>query len=327
MVTYSRRVLFCDFHILDTVRNFKDEHGKPVKLPSVLDLDGFYNSVKRMHESGKALLVANGKRAQFHIQDLSQDELAYYFLVNVTTAEGNHHTSRDIETGIRDERKYKDTEGPERSSHIVIYKTNSPDKQPLVLVERVDGASLSKLIQFFNSILRTGVKDYPDEFTFEHPLKETDSKGKIKLVKHIPKVVFNGHISETLFGDIDSGSVSNLELISDGPEIAGMDNDVPENFESWRVKLDKKPMADGSKQYIQQLMRQGKSFKMDRLKVSFRDVSDTPHTKEFSIDDSPLDDRDAYVLSKGFKLDFRPMGSYTNLHRKIVIEMLRLGSE
>ncbi len=326
MFTYGRRVLFCDFQIFDTVRKFKDKKGKPAKIPSVLDIEGFYSVVESMYESGKALLVANGKRAQFHIQDLDEDDAAYYFLVNMTTADGNHHTSRDIETGARDEHRYKDTEGPERSIHVIIVKPSEADACPLVLVEKVSGASLSKVIQFFNSILRTCVRDRPDGFTFEHPLKETDSKGNVKLVKHVPKVSFNGHISETLFNDIDNGSVSGLELISDGPEIAGMDNEIPENFESWRVKLDKSPMADGSKQYIQQLMRQGKSFNMDRLKVSFRDASDTSHTKEFSIDDSPLDDRDAYVLSKGFKLDFRPMDSYTELHRKICNEMWRLRS-
>lgn len=328
MAGYDRRVLFCDFNIFDTVRNFKDTSNEPVKLPSVLDLSGFYNFVNKIYESGKAILVARGKRAQIHLQDLQETNFAYHFLLNVTTANGNHHTSRDIETGIRDEKTYKDTEGPEKSCHIVVLKTKDIDQKPLVLVEKVEGVSLFKVGQFFNTILRTGAKDFAADFTKDHPLKETNDRGEVKKVRHTPKITLHGHISETLFRDIDNGVVSGLELISDGPEIAGIDGkEIPENFDSWRVKLDKSPMTNGSKNYIAQLMRQGKAFKMDRLRVSFKDSSDVSHVKHFSIDDSPLDDRDMYVLSKGFTLGFRPRDSYTQCHQKILVAMIELASK
>lgn len=328
MAGYDRRVLFCDFNIFDTIRNFKDVSNEPVKLPSVLDLPGFYNFVNKIYESGKAILVGRGKRAQIHLQDLEETKTAYHFLLNVTTANGNHHTSRDIATGLRDERTYKDTEGPERSCHIVVIKPIESDKKPLVLVEKVEGISLFKVGQFFNTILRNGARDYAEDFTREHPLKETNDLGEVKKVRHTPKITLHGHISETLFKDIDNGVVSGLELISDGPEIAGIDGkEIPENFDSWRVKLDKSPMANGSKNYIAQLMRQGKAFKMDRLRVSFKSSSDVSHTKYFSIDDSPLDDRDMYVLSKGFTLDFRPKDSYTECHQKILVAMTGLAGK
>lgn len=335
MSEYDRHVYFCHFEMYDTVKNYKDVNNLPVKINSKLDLNDFYGFIKLAFDNSEAFKLFDSDKKELRIQDMSESDDSYLFLINYTEADGSHHVSRNIANGNRNEKQYEPTEGPENSAHVVIYK-NRENRSHVMLIEKISGFPITKAIVFFNAVLKAamrvakgnikGIKGAANPFSHDHPLSETDNKGKVKKVIYTPHVSIDAMINPSFFDALSRGTISDIELISDKPRSAGMD--FPDNFKSWIVKIDKKPAEDSISDYVTRLLSQGKDFEMDRLKIKFKDEHDMPKTQNFDLDGSQGHSSgflgDNCVLIKKMTLQSRPYASYENVDEVIVSKMKEL---
>jgi len=316
---YQRQVMICDFSMYSTVHGMKNTSGATAKFPSHISVTGFYDIVKSLFSINNTKTLYQNKRRELRIQDIKQLDAGFCMLVNSTVADGGHHVSRDFVTESRRELDYEATEGPETSSHV-IFLPNENDDAAIMLLEKGSGFPVLRAISFFNSLLKRAVRSEPESFKEDHPLKEVDVDGQLKKSIYVPKVDITGHVKESFFEDIENGTVSSIELISDTPSMAGVD--VPDAFKSWRVQVAKASNQERYKDYLPEVLGFGRDFKMDRLRIKFKDSTNATHTKEIDVDQNGTTLDNTYILTKNIELTTRPRSSYTEAKDETIRLML-----
>lgn len=323
---YEKTVLFFDLYRFSTVRGVSNKSGAVRYLCdySVKDLVSYWSSLVNTPSAHKSF---QRNRLELYLVDVKEDDSYYYLLINCTNATGAHHSSRDIASGQTNDITYQPAEGPNASSHIVIRKQGFKDRN-LVLVERSNGISIVRLVSFLNHLTDNYIKStkaIKSGFQIDHPLGETNKKGKLKRPVKKPRIELHGYISERFYEDLSAGHVDEIVLLSDMKKVAGMDSEPPPEFKTWEIGIDRSPLENCSAvDYIEKVLGQGREFDMEKLRVRFRDDSGASHTKKINVADSTLAESDYYVLTRKIAFSFRPRLAYTAISKAFIDRMTGL---
>lgn len=264
-----------------------------------------------------------------YLKDIKEADDFFVLLINYTDISSPHNVTRDIKSGVRDETELSSHQGQDKSAHVVVFKDIKDNKCQCV-IERNSGLSMA-LISSFLDFLAASVsrsKSYRSLFKIDDPKQEVDAKGKIKKRTIRPKFSLQGFLSNGFIEDLENGVVGNMFLVGDPKKYAGTDIDVPDQFEEIKIKI--KPdysVGDTWKALLPECLTVGKKYKLDSLRISFKDPTGKTRTEEIDVDSDINSGDMEYVKKRRIGMAIRPKSSYNQVKVSILRKILEAVDE
>lgn len=302
---------------------------------SEIDVDGDVESVEKSSEFNDedegeesdinhyrpSRKYASG-RLDVYLQDVKELDDCFVLLVNFTDLTSSHNVTRDTESGERTESNLAKTEGADLSTHIVVFKEVDSSSRQVCLVEKTHGLTNAVIKSFLDYLGKLIVENDKEVFEIDDPLGGADNKGKPKKRTIWPRFFFQGYPSDSFFDDIQNGYLKKLSLVGDAKEVKGIGEDIPEEFSEITIRIDANlGEAESVKSRMKRLLSYGKTYNLEKLRISFNDSSGAPHTREIDIDARVDDDSLEYIKKKRIPMAFRPMSSYQSVKMSFVTKM------
>lgn len=264
-----------------------------------------------------------------YLKDVKEAKDFFVLLVNYTDVSSPHNVTRDIKSGVRDETELLSHQGQDRSSHIVIFK-EIIDGKCQCLVERNAGLSMAVISSFLEflacSVSRS--KKYKNLFKVDDPKQAVDADGKIKKRTIRPKFELQGLPSSKFIDDLDNGVINNVFLVGDAKKYAGTDIEVPDQFEEIKIKIrPDSSSSDSWKSLLPEFLKVGKSYNLDKLRVSFKDPAGKTRTEDIDVDFDISSQDMEYVKKSRIGMAIRPKSSYNQVKVSILRKVLEAMDE
>ncbi|TLF46039.1 hypothetical protein FEI13_17270 [Halomonas urmiana] len=278
-------------------------------------------------EDDKPARVYNGGKLDVYLQDIREFEDCFVLLINSTNLNSSHGVTRDVTSGVRKEEQLTVDQGADLSTHIIVFK-DTEDCRQRCLVEKTSGLSTSILKSFFDYLGKLVVENDKKVFEIDDPDGKLEKNGGLKKRTIWPRITFQGHPCESFFQDLENGYMNGIYLVGEPKNFKAMDVEVPVDFQEVIIKIDAKVgdlETPGKK--IQRLMKYGKSQNLDKLRVTFKDASGSPHTREIDMEEPLGKDNLEYVKKRRIGMAFRPKSSYSQVRREFVKKMLEVADE
>ena len=143
--------------------------------------------------------------------------------------------AKNILTNENKNWELNDKEEPCTSLHCLFDFGSVKETQAsyLFLIEHIEGFGASTVFQLINHLLNKCSRKFSDKYTIPHP--ETGLMGK--QAKTHGRINFEGHISEGLLTDLESGLVKGIELIDDKPGANFLENGLISKRRTHKVEV------------------------------------------------------------------------------------------
>jgi hypothetical protein len=195
------------------------ENPKAISVQKILELVGGLSAADRK------LSRANSKRT-YEITDWKSegDRIAFLFRMSDTSIADPYFS--DLRKGARRKAAKNGGEGHDFSSHIVVKIPADPIDPAVMLIERTTGITIPRVMTVLRILLRKARKKHPEIFHQVSIDGVVDEDGK--PIKHLVNfwIEAEGHISQQLAEDINNGSISEVELITQRHKMQPFDGDA-----------------------------------------------------------------------------------------------------
>lgn len=275
-------------------------------------------------ESGGMSQQNKSRTYQLYLADAKDSNGWYVILVNFTDSTRGKHVFRNTVTGdetIQDLQKF---DGLNHSCHVLIKKTPEVDGRHMMLFEKNGPVPFSRIANFISHMCQEASRGHPD-LEVDHPFNGADDKGRVRTIRLVPKISYNGYVADDLITDIQNGYLSNIELITDTIKEGGIDpSNIPE-VKTQILKI-KSEVPPGSMpwDFVNKWLEVGSSINYEQLKVVFKNESGAPETVKFDTDTRNLLNEEKYTKKKYFYFASKPATSYGKIKSYIVKRILRL---
>lgn len=312
----ERLVYYYDLSISVKSRDF--DAPKPISVKEAFKLIQEVRAEKRTKELSKG-------NEFIYVSDLewSDDDI-----ISILINKSDKGMSDPVFTVPKEEKRRtiekKEKEGQDFSVHIIIKLPNNDIDSALVIIEYCPGLSISTIKRLLNQILSNAKKECPDNFKQNHPDGEIDNYGKSKTYSVTCKCELDGHISNELKSDLDSGKVQSIELITDKEQYTSFDEEgrIQEKCKTLVLTLkdNEHPIRDQFNRITNVIKKQKDDY--SKAKIKFKTSSGLNRTVEMQTTDGLAQ---AYVKKEkldGFESDLK--SSYDKLNKTILNKMKEL---
>lgn len=311
----ERLVFFYDLYVVATSRTF--DAPRTISVRQAFDLMELVPIPKRQKSSAKAtelLYVADWARVGNVINILvNKSDKAISDPVFTVPQEGKRRTAEK-----------EDEEGQDFSVHIVVKLPLSDLDPALVIVEHCTGLGVPFIQRLLNEILRNAKNISPELYEQNHPDGALDVNEKPKKINVKFKFEFNGHLSNDLKNDLDSGKIRSIELITERTKHTVFDGDgyITEKCKSivLSMKNTEYQIFDKFDRIMGLLDRNKNDYSSARIK--FKTIEGIDRTVDMQISDCFAE---GYVLkAKLEEFNGELSSSYEKFDDQIITKMKKL---
>lgn len=216
-------------------------------------------------------------------------------------------------------------EGLDFSCHVVIRTSGNPLVRATAIVEVCPGLPIVFIQRFLNYLLRDVKKIRPLDFTFPHPDGALGNDGRPKTYNSTFRFQFDGHPSNELEEDMDSGSIAGVDLIDYRTAATHVDQHGYVREVSKRVQLSVENDTPGSKVALLKGIFAQKSQNYSNARIRFRTEDGIGRSVTVRTDDFTVG-VDAIFVKKERIHNFvnRLKQSYTSLNAETIAKMQAL---
>ncbi len=307
----------------ETAVNFETDPKPITEIMSQLStllVDG-----NRMVKKGRS-----EQSARLYISDYEIRQDSIVLLINRSDPTAPDAVSSDPENKSRIIHTKPEKHGGEYSAHIIISsKPIKGDNYYLCIIETVYGSglhlsSLSDYIRFLFANLR---KQFKEEYLIPHINGSKDKNGQPVLVRHVHTVELQGHPSDEFTNDLNTGTLSEIELISFSEQGATWDNKgaVTEYQRSVQLKPNKDMIGDAGSALRQVRAKVNKSYKeYDSIRIRFKNERGEAKDATIASDTGKLLDSDKYIKRHNISSPLVNTTSFEKINKFIIKEMIAL---
>lgn len=171
-------------------------------------------AIFKLYQADKASVV-NSKKQAIYIADMKVHADRCEMLVGFSDTLAADPTFADYGKKSRRVAKKVGDEGLEHSTHIIWkYKSASNTANCNFLLESATGIPSSKIVAFFNRLLRI-YSDVTKDFWVDDPEAKKDADGNFLQIKTRPKIDLVGHPSAEFLKDLKLGTLQEVELFTE----------------------------------------------------------------------------------------------------------------
>jgi len=171
-------------------------------------------AIFKLYKAGRASVV-NAKKQAIYIADMKVHADRCEILVGFSDTLAADPTFADYAKRSRRVAKKVGDEGLEHSAHIIWKYDNAGNVANCpFLLESATGIASSKIVAFFNRLLRV-YSDVSKDFWVDDPEAKKDAHGNFVQIKTRPKVELVGHPSAEFLKDLRHGTLQEVELFTE----------------------------------------------------------------------------------------------------------------
>ena len=302
---------------------------KGVKFSCPVDFLTLVTHWQELRDRNLSQKKVQNNRKELYLADLDFDNPAHpdhvALLINITDTTIANRVIRDIHSNERFSEDRPDSQGVDYSSHVLISKTPDSEGKHLMLFERNAGFSVSDAMKFLNYLCQESKKLHPALYRVTHPANMVDHKNQPVTVNLNPKISVQGLVSDDFLQELASGSLNDIELVSEHVSSRGIDNDAPPEFRTLIMKISTEP-TDGRSiaEYFQHLLNLGQQQALEKLKIRFKDHTGANNTAQFDTTTHQLLNESRYVKKRKITFESNLHTSYDIIFEPIRNKMLEM---
>lgn len=287
--------------------NFKAAHTNRLKgnethpaIPATI----LENAPETLAKGLKTGEIYSTRKEEFHITEFEVNEKYILILFNFTSDRYSDPAYYDKEKDIRSTVQRSESERMEFSCHAMI-KRSAPFGTSEMIVEKVSGLPKAKLATLINQVFTRLKRESPEIFEFNHPDGSKDDSGKARKCKFRMSAVIDGVPSDQMQRDIESGTISGLELVSREKHTA-WDNNGHFTEKKSIIKMDftapPGSRMDSLKLFLNSIQKNRKEI--ERAKLRFTPPGQTAGFESANFDLLESDPTDCEYFNKTASLDY-----------------------
>lgn len=265
--------------------------------------------------------------ASIYIEDFSIEEGKAIFLINRCDPSAPDAVSANPVVKSRVVHKKPENHGGEYSAHVIIYLDPARGEDHyLCIFESAHGSGLSStsIRSYLGHVIRHCKKQKPKSFQIPNINGATTKRGERLLVHHIHDVSFRGHPSDQFLSDLQTGTLSTIELVSYSQVGATWDDKgfVKEKKRTVELEPNQDLIGDSL-----QAVRNVRDFVLGRekqygtIRLKFKTESGDSKDVNMSTDSGELDTPEAYVKKHALGIDSIKSNSFEFIQRRIIQKM------
>lgn len=235
-------------------------------------------TIFKLYQAGKASVV-NSKKQAIYIADMKVYADRCEMLVGFSDTLAADPTFADYAKKSRRVAKKVGDEGLEHSAHIIWKFGNAGNVANCpFLLESATGIASSKIVAFFNRLLRV-YSDVSKDFWVDDPEAKKDAQGNFVQIKTRPKIELVGHPSAEFLKDLKLGTLQEVELFTERTKGNPWDahGRVIEDRSSVTIKPNPQKILPKAKAVLDAFVP-GSSNKYEYARIKFKTRSDVPRT-------------------------------------------------
>lgn len=291
----ERHVLFFDLKITAASRSRDAE-----KYDGLTPLTGqkiFQLIANVLSEDRKILSVAK-RTKQVYVQDITVEPKWAKLLINISDQDAADPTIANAVKNTRRRVTRKPEEGVEGSLHMVVNLTPVHKNIYTAVIECTPGLPASRVQKLLNLYVRLAKTQFPDEFMVNDPSGALTKTGEYKKISVSNKLELFGQPSKQLEQDINSGTLSGLELIQYKDQKANWDEEGYITSRSYITSLGVKPIdRPGIRpwQLLTQCFKKALAVKASQVRIRFKTASGLHRTVLIDPETEKAIDEEHYV--------------------------------
>lgn len=291
---------------------------------SPIGFDNFFASWASVLANGGLSQQNKSKTFQIYLADVKDISDWFVLLINFTDSTRGGHVFRNTQTGNETIHALAKHDGLNHSCHILIKKAPELDGRHMILFEKNGPMPFSKVASFLSHICQQVSVGRP-ELEVDHPFNGVDSKGAVKKIRLIPKLVYNGYVADDLIDDIMNGYLSNIELITDSIKEGGIDSVSLPEVQTQILKI-KSEVPPGSTPWdiVSKWLGVGSNIDYEQLRVVFKNETGASETVNFDTVTRNLINEEKYTKKNYFYFTLKPATAFSNIKGYVVKRILRL---
>ncbi|EMM6268954.1 TPA: hypothetical protein ACKP15_001417 [Pseudomonas aeruginosa] len=266
-------------------------------------LSEMYGFIDRLFKGGDRILKKgrSEKSAKYYISDMDVRDGRLILLINRSDPNAPDAVSTDPENKNRVVHEKPPGHGGDSSAHVVINLVPSKgDNYYVCVIETVYGSGLhaSSVSDYLRFVFRHCRLQFPKEFLIPNCNGARDADGNPLLVRHYHSIELQGHPSSEFEKDLETGTLSGIELLDFSERGAVWDDKggVYENSRAVILKPEHKLMTKLSvavKQVRNKVIKNGENYPQMRLR--FKNEKGEPRDATIETDSGNLIDEHKYV--------------------------------
>lgn len=291
-----------------------------------------YADIKQLFDSGDQIVKkgTSEKSAKLYLSDLSVQGDNVVLLVNRSDPFAPDAVSTDPEAKSRVVHKKPPGHGGDYSAHVVL--TLDPilgDNYYLCVIETVYGSGLhaSSISDYIKHLVRACKKQFPTQYKIPNINGAKTPRGKPLLVSLVHHIEFQGHPSQEFEKDLETGSLSSIQLLNFANEGAVWDQqgEIKERVRTIELRPEKKmqtAVLTAVRQVRNEIVRNKQEYRHIRLR--FKNEDGEPKDATIDADSGKLIDSHKYVKRHTIDAPLVNTNSFDKINPFIIKEVLAL---
>lgn len=220
-----------------------------------------------------------GKAETIYLADIDVDaaRTRAVLLVNISDKGASDAVYSAPERGHRRVLQKVGDEGSDRSAHVVI-KLTPADGVYLTILEVAPGLPSSKINRFLTHLFKFCSRIDRAAFTQAHPTNAVNARGRPIMIVTRHLAHLDGHPSLELLRDLDTGTLSSIELIDKGHENLNWDTSGRTKEVARTVLLRPGPVAGTNMDRLRDAFSRGWRQSYTEARVRFKTSSNITRT-------------------------------------------------
>lgn len=292
----ERMVLFFDMKI--STYASMGRQGKLAGLQA-LPIDQLFQLVDQMRLQ-QLLSRSNRKHTEtMYLADMDLDKRKGYLtlLINRSDRQASDYVLSDPPKSKRRVIAKNAGEGADFSGHLVIRLASAGPDTYRAALEVSPGLPSSKIALFLNHLLRLCDLANPTQFHRPHPDGSRDKDGNPRVVKARHKIELRGHPSNTFLKDLESGTISGIELINGRHRNHAWDSNgyIVEQSREVHLKPNAKQIAGKIYDTVKSVCGVANNKHYELMRIKFTTLTGVNRSVDLETDSAQVADDERYI--------------------------------
>lgn len=266
-------------------------------------MDELSAHIQQLFQSGDRIVKKgqSDRAAKYYISDMRIQDRKLILLINRSDPTAPDAVSTDPDNKKRLVHEKPPGHGGDYSAHVVInLDPEIGDNYYLCVIETIYGSGLhaSSIDDYLRYIIRHCKKQFPTEYLVPHSSGARTPRGKPILVNLVHFLELQGHPSDQFEKDLDSGTLSGIELISFAKEGAVWDEKggIIEKKRIVELAPQQERLGSISSAVRQLRTKVTKNYQeYPHIRLRFKNEEGEPKDATISVDSGKLVDSNKYV--------------------------------
>lgn len=303
--------------------NIADFAAQPKPLRTIIeDVEQLYGTGDNFLQKGHTL-----DSDSIYIQDLRVEAGRAIFLINRCDPSSPDAVSANPIEKSRVVHVKPANHGGEYSAHVILkLDPERGNNHYLCIFESAHGSGLSAtaIRSYLAHIIRHCKKQKQSDYKIPNINGATNKRGERLLVNHVHEVSFRGHPSDQFISDLQTGTLSSVELVSYSAVGAKWDENgfIKEKKRTIELEPNKDLIGD-SLEAVRSVRDRvlGKAKRYSSIRLKFTTEHGEPKDVTMSTDTGDLNTPDAYVKKHALGINLIKSNSFDNIQELIIRKM------